>query len=166
MLGAPQWGIFGQTGATVLAADAVLSVEYAHDYKVSDYPQEKGAFASYNKVQTPYQHKLTFVVSTDKVGFLDALERACGSLDLFTVATPDASYPSVNLTHMGYRRVANNGVSAMMVDVWCEEIRVVGSASFSNTRSTNGASPQNDGPVQTQDLPSTVPTPPLDSGTF
>lgn len=150
MLGQPQWGIFGQTGATVLAADAVLSVEYAHDYKVSDYPQEQGAFQSFNKVQVPYQHKVTFVVSTDRAGFLTAVETAVGSLDLFTVVTPDKSYPSVNLTHVGYRRVANNGASTFLIDVWCEEIRIIGSASFSNTRSTNGAVTQNEGPVQAQ----------------
>lgn len=148
MLGQPRWGIFGQTGATVLAADAVLSVEYAHDYQVSDYPQEKGAFQSYNKVQVPYEHKVSFVVSTDRSGFLTAVEAAVGSLELYTVATPDKNYPSVNLIHVGYRRVANNGASAIVVDVWCKEIRIIGSASFSNTRSTSGADAQNNGSTQ------------------
>lgn len=149
-LGQPQWGIFGSTGATVLAADAVMTVEYSHDYKVSDYPQEKGAFQSYNKVQIPYQHKVTFAVSNNRKDFLDAVEQAVGSLDLFTVTTPEISYPSVNLTHVGYRRIANNGASTILVDVWCEEIRIIGSANLSNTRSTSGASEQNSGPVQTQ----------------
>ena len=159
MLGQPQWGIFGQTGATVFIPDSVLSVEYSHDYKVSDYPQEGGAFQSYNKVQVPYQHKVGFAISADKSGFLKALEEAVGSLALYTVTTPDANYPSVNLTHIGYRRVANNGASTIIVDVWCEEIRIIGSASFSNTRSTNGAGTQNDGPVQTQTPNSQTPDP-------
>jgi hypothetical protein len=150
MLGQPQWGIFGSTGATVFVPDAVISVEYAHDYKVSDYPQEQGAFQSYNKVQVPYQHKVTFAVGAARAAFLNAIEAAVGSLNLYTVVTPEISYPSVNLTHVGYRRVANNGVTTIMVDVWCEEIRIIGAANLSNTRSTNGADAQNNGPVQTQ----------------
>jgi hypothetical protein len=157
MLGQPQWGIFGSTGGTVLAADAVMTLEYAHDYKVSDYPQEKGAFQSYNKVQIPYQHKVTFAVASERKAFLDAVEVAVGSLDLFTVVTPEISYPSVNLTHVGYRRIANNGVTTILVDVWCEEIRIIGSENLSNTRSTNGAGEQNNGPVQAQDPGNTGP---------
>lgn len=159
MLGQPRWGIFGSTGAVVLAADAVLSVEYTHDYKVSDYPQEKGAFQSYNKLQVPYQHKITFAVARDRAGFLTAVETAVGSLELYTVTTPEKSYPSVNLTHVGYRRVQNNGASTFLVDVWTEEIRIIGSASFSNTRSTNGADAQNGGPTTPQEPADAAPTP-------
>ena len=42
----PQWGIFAQSGAPVLVANSVFGIEYARDYRISDYPQEQGAFES------------------------------------------------------------------------------------------------------------------------
>ena len=50
LVGGPQWGIFSQGGAPVLQADSVNSFDYERGYLVSDYPQEQGAFQSYNKV--------------------------------------------------------------------------------------------------------------------
>lgn len=156
MFGQPQWGIFGTTGMTILQADSVLSVEYAHDYKISDYPLEKGAFSSYNKVQTPFQTKVTFLVGTARFNFLSAIETLAGSLDLVTIITPDFQYPSANVTHVSYRRIAQNGVTLIAVEVWCEEIRIVGAATLSNSQSTNGATAQNNGPVQPQAWQSSI----------
>lgn len=149
---AGEWGIFNQNGGTVLRADAVASVEYTHDYRVSDYPQEKGAFESYNKVQVPFQGKVTFIVSTSRRDFLQSLETAEASLDLFVLATPDASYPSVNLVHFGYRRSQQQGTTMMLVDVWVEEIRIVSGAELLNTttQSVNGTDSQQNGAVQSQ----------------
>jgi len=57
-----QWGIYDMSGAPVLTASSVAGMEYARDWRVSNYPQEQGAFASYNKVKTPFTAKVTFLV--------------------------------------------------------------------------------------------------------
>ena len=146
--GAAQWGIFTQEGASIIAVDAVDSVEYARDYKISDYPQEKGAFESYNKVKVPYQSKVGFLINATRRDFLQAIEAAIASLDLVTVVTPEVTYASANLTHYGYHREARSGVTLVRVDVWCEEVRIVGAATSPDAQSTNAASKTESGQVQ------------------
>lgn len=165
-LGAPQWGIFKQGGGEpILAVNAVESIEYARDYQISDYPQEKGAFQSYNKVQTPFHAKIGFLIADTRRAFLNSVEQAVASLDMVTVVTPDVFYPSANLTHYGYRRTSRNGKTLILVEVWCEEVRVIsGSPLFPSetqgkadggtssepggTQSPNGGSSSQSGQVQ------------------
>lgn len=143
-----RWGIYSSQGRPVLTADSVFAMEYARDWRVSNYPQTEGAFASYNKVKTPFQAKVTFLIGNSRIDFLQAAEAAVASLNLVSIITPEISYASANLTHYAYRRVAAEGVTLIAVEVWAEEIRVVSAASLSNGQSTNAASPQNDGTVQ------------------
>lgn len=176
IFGVPQWGIFGQDGTPVLIADSVAGMEYARDYRISDYPQEQGSFQSYNKVIIPFQAKVSFLVggsAVERSAFLASAEAAVASLNLVTVATPEFSYPSANLTHYSYRREAQHGVTLLAVDVWCEEVRITAasqlsqspsgggagsgtgsipapttSGTLSNTQSPNGAATQQSGTVQ------------------
>lgn len=188
----PQWGIFSKGGGPVLVADSVFGMEYARDYRISDYQQEAGSFQSYNKVQVPFQAKVTFLVggsAIERTAFLAAAEVACASLALVVVATPEFFYPSANLTHYSYRREARHGATLLEVDVWCEEVRITGAAqlsqtggtasgtsggtgtntaptttgTLSNTQSPNGAATQQNGTVSPiQPTPSQVPTTPPD----
>jgi hypothetical protein len=149
----PAWGIFTQDGESVLLADSVASVEYHNNWLISDYPQEQGAFTSYNKVKTPYDAKITFLTGSDyatRAGFLEDLEAATASLDLFVIVTPEISYPNANLTFFTYRRSARSGASLLRVEVWAKEIRLVQTGVLSNTQSPNGADKQINGAVQPQ----------------
>lgn len=129
LFGQPLWGIFdSQSGAPVLEADSVFSVEYARDYHISDYQQENGAFASYNKVQVPFQAKVSFLANQLRFNFLATAEPACASLGLVTVVMPEFAYPNANLVHYGFRRTARNGKTLILFDVWCEEVRILPSA--------------------------------------
>ena len=154
--GPPQWGIFGQGGEPILVTDSVYSVEYVRDYRISDYPQESlggmaSSFQSYNKVQTPYQAKVTFLVGVSRIAFLNTVEAAVASLESVTVVTPEVSYPSANLTHYTYRREAKNGVKLLRVEVWCEEVRPTAgvqlSASSAAPTSTGGATGASSAPT-------------------
>lgn len=136
--GQPQWGIFTQDGDPVLVGDAVNSVEYARDYRISDYPQERGAFASYNKVRVPYQAKVGFLIAETRADFLNNVEQTVASLNLVFVTTPEITYPNANLTHYNYRRVARNGVTLILVEVWCEEIRIVAPPTTTTVNPTTG----------------------------
>lgn len=149
--GTPRWGLYDQGGSPILVASSVYGVEYARDYRVSDYPQEQGAFASYNKVNTPFQAKITYLVGgsmEERAGFLAQAEAVVASLNLIAVVTPEIVYPSANPTHISYRRTARQGVTLLLVEIWCEEIRVISGVGLSNTRSLNGATPQQNGNVQ------------------
>ena len=157
--GPEQWGIFTQSGQPLIAVDSTDSVEYARDYRVSDYPQEQGAFQSYNKVQVPFQAKVGFLIAATRTDFLNAIEQACASLQLVAVVTPEISYPSANLTHYSYRRDGQGGRRLIRVDVWCEEIRFSGGAALANSQSNNAASPDQSGPAQASPTTQNAPPP-------
>jgi hypothetical protein len=115
-----------------VTVDSVNSFEYTRDYKVSDYPQEQGAFQSYNKVQVPYQSKVTFVAAGTRTTLLNIMEPIAASLALVVIVTPEISYPSANITHYGIRpRQSTSGPAMVYVDVWFEEIRVTAGVALS-----------------------------------
>jgi hypothetical protein len=137
----PIWGIFDAYGNPLITTDngeipvdSVYSIDYARDYQISDYPQEQGAFQSYNKVQQPYQAKINFLIAQSRYDFLNNIEVACGSLQLVSVVMPELQYASANLTHYAFHREARSGVTLIRVEVWCVEVRVTaGSALFPNS---------------------------------
>jgi len=143
--GSPQWGLYDQSGGQILTVDSVADIEYVRDYVISDYPQEQGAFESYNKVQTPYVAKLGFFVSTTRRQFLNAVEDAARSLQLISVVTPEITYPSGNITHYSYRRAQRSGVTLLRVEVWVEEVRIVsgGSDPDASNAGANGSASSN-----------------------
>lgn len=130
----PLWGIFWQSGAPALVADSVGSVEYKRGYDISDYPQEQGAWASYNKVQKPFDSKVTLLSSLTRQQLLNILEPTVASLAFVSVVTPEVSYPSANLTDYAIRpRTSRSGVSLVTVDVWVKEVRVTATTALGGT---------------------------------
>lgn len=149
----PRWGIFDEAGAPVIVGDAVTGVEYRREYRVSNYPVERGAFASYNKVVRPFDARVTFAkggTEAERADFLGAVGAACLSLDLFSVVTPEFTYPSANLVHYDYRRETRGGAGMLTVEIGLVEVRVVGTAQFSKARTPGGADAVDGGTVQAQ----------------
>ena len=170
----PQWGLY-LGGTPVLTAQSVVAVAYQKDVRVSNYPIEEGAFASYNKVQMPFVGKVTYTVGgafSPNIGaalgatsilsaigdltgasaastFLAAVDAAANSLQLYDLVTPEMTYANVNVTHYDYQRSARNGATMLTVDVWVEEIRQAPAPAFSSTQSPNGSNPSSGGTVQT-----------------
>jgi hypothetical protein len=175
LFGASQWGIFDSDGNPVAIADTVVSVDFRHEFKISDYPQEQGAFVSYNKVAIPYDFRVRFAVGDDngsgsanRQAFLIAIEAALQSLNLYTAITPDASYPNINIVHYDYRRETRAGINLLQVDVWAEEIRQTATSQFSTnatpkTAQPGGAPAVSNGPVQPAPVPPAPPDNPVPS---
>lgn len=144
----PQWGLYNQDGSPALVASSFASLDYAHHYRISNYQQEQGAFASYNKVQQPFVAKVGFLVGGDastRAAFLNQAEQVCASLSLVTIITPEIPYLNANPIRPSYRRTSRNGVTLIMVEIDLEEVRIISSAMLSNTASVNGAAPQQNG---------------------
>lgn len=151
------WGLFLPSGAAALTASSFATFDYSHRYRISDFQQEQGAFASYNKVQTPFQAKVGFLVGgpeDERAVFFQQAELVCASLNLVTIITPEIPYMNANPMGVTYRRTARNGVTLIMVEIDLEEVRIISATALSSTQtaSPNGASPQNNGTAQ----PSTV----------
>jgi Dit-like tail protein len=139
----PVWGVFDQDGTEILVAESILSFDYRNDWNVSNYPQEKGAFASYNKVNNPYDVRLRISqggTEDQRTAFLAAAQTVADSLDLYDVVTPEATYSNCNIVHIDYHREQHEGATRIALDVWFQEIRQVSAdvgMAEDNTQSIN-----------------------------
>jgi len=147
----PVWGIF-KDGESVVDVDSVQSLEYRNDWDISDYPLEKGAFETYNKVPSPFGVKIRLASGSTqdkREAFLSQLTTIAGSMDKYDVMTPERTYTSVNIEHIDYRRSNQSGVGMIMADVWLLEIREKAKTSFTKVESPTSADPQSNGTIQT-----------------
>jgi len=153
----PQWGIFDQSGLLLLLPDNIVGFNFRVEALLSDYQQEQGAFATYNKVQTPFESGVrmsiggpTFVRSI----FVQTLMQLQKSLELVTVLSPEYSWPSANI--IGFdenERTAESGATLLTVNVKLREVRNQGTSQFTSTAAPSGANTTTTGQVQAQDSP-------------
>lgn len=160
----PRWGIFDAAGNELGAASAGLSVNsivssilsqqssqlsvfsfnYAKESRISDFQVEAGSFASYNKVELPANPTITLNLDgteSDRTTFLNILENAATSTDLYNIVTPEVTYIDYSIERYTYDRAALRGATLLRVDVSLKEIRQV-SAAFSQV-TTPISNPQN-----------------------
>lgn len=143
----PQWGIY-QDGQIAIQADSVLDLTFRADAKISTYPQQEGQFASYNKVQVPFEVRLKLLKGGSieaRTEFLIALEEAKQSLELYSFIMPEASYDNVNIFHYDLHRTSKQGVTLLTVEVWGEQI--ISTAQESSSTITNAKAPGSNDPV-------------------
>ena len=160
-----QWGIF-LNGSAVVTADNVVSFEYKQDYAIADYTLEQGAFETYAKVQIPFNPRVRFSAggsASNRQALLDSIAAIAGDFNLYDVATPEATYTSVNITHYDYHRAANSGVGLIVVDIWLQQIRVAvsdtsGSSSSSSPSSSSPSGASLSGAGQPGDVASNYPS--------
>lgn len=144
-----RWGVFDKagkplgdpsqfTGLIGTALDSVgigatLStgaVDYSKETKVSDFPIEKGSFASYNKVETPAAPIVTLHLSgseNNRRTFLDEIDKAVKSMDFYSVVTPEVTYINYSIERYNYSRTNVKGATLMSVELTLKEIREVSS---------------------------------------
>jgi len=141
-------------------AASVRSVEFRREKRISTAPQEEGAFMSYNKVSEPFQARVTYLQGgsdDDRNSFLQQVNQALNALTLFMLVMPDFTYPNVNVVGYEYQRTSRRGMTLLQVEVMVEQVRVVGSAQFTQTETPAGANTTNTGTVQATDAPTGVP---------
>jgi hypothetical protein len=121
-----QWGIY-LFGVPVVLADNVVSMSYTQNWSLSDFPLERGAFESYDKVNTPFDVHLRFSTGgtlTDRQLMLTGIQVISDSLLTYDIITPEAVYPSVNITGYTYHRSADVGAGLLTVDITAKEVRI------------------------------------------
>jgi len=157
MFSGPRWGIFDEEGAPLLIGDSVLNVDYKQEARMSDFPVEKGQFASYNKVQLPYDARVSFAVGgteDDRAAFLANVQKLILTLQMVSVVTPEVTYESANVTHYDYRRSSRAGVTLVVIEVWVQEVRQVAATAFTdNTPNEPTAPTDTTGPAPTTQQP-------------
>lgn len=153
------WGIYSG-GAQVVQADTVVAMDYKEDWVIADFPLERGAFESYNKVATPYDVRFVFVAGQSlpaRAALIASLDAVMGDLNLYDVVTPERVWPNLNIIHRDFRRTTQNGVGLLAVSVVCQQVRITVGAgaadpsstgSIGNTADPSLAGQTNDGTVQ------------------
>jgi hypothetical protein len=148
-----QWGVFDKSNNLVLIPDSFKELSYRQAWKIANYPMEEGAFQSYNKVQTPFEVRLSMTkggTDSDRAVFLQNTETIADTTDLFSIVTPEYTYLNVNVENINYNRTATNGAKLLTVELDLLEIRVTAQSPFSNTAQPSGAAQANYGSVQPQ----------------
>lgn len=145
-------GLFGINNIVPVSASTV-DFQYAQEWPISNYPQEQGAFQSYDKVTLPFDVKLKLATGgsqSNRQAFIQTCLAIANSLALFDVVTPEMVFTSVNCTHIDWDRRAERGATLLSIDLWFQQIAVQASASFSNTQQPGVAGQKSTGNVQPQ----------------
>ena len=148
---AARWGVFSSGGARVLWPDSFLDIDYKNGSWQSTYPVEEGGFATYNKVDTPFDVRVRMAIGGDQVtraAFLSTVEGMLKTLDRFVVVTPEKTYSSASLVNYMYRRETKNGASMLIVELWFQEVRINALAAYSAVKSPSSADTIDGGTVQ------------------
>lgn len=181
---ATKWGIYqdtkdpltGETGTeNVLSAAHVHGIEYEKRAAISDAPRENGSFMSYNKVQSPYNARVTLICDGSETGsnelvnafkdtvkgipgavglsvrqsFLATLDRIVADTNLYSVVTPEKTYINANIVGYRWRRASESGLTMLVSEVELQEVRLTAASSYTNTRKPQGACVIQNGTVQT-----------------
>jgi hypothetical protein len=145
----PQWGIF-LNGVAVVVSDNVTAFSFKKSSRLSKYPQEQGAFATYNKVAIPFEPKIRFSTGgsiADKQAFIASIDAISGDTNLYDVITPEVTYSSCNVIDYDYDR-AHGNAGLLEIEVMLEQVVIAGASTFSNTASPTDAAQVNNGLVQ------------------
>lgn len=157
-----QWAIYNAgTSKSAILPDSFSALEFRGEARICNYPLEKGAFSSYNKVKLPYSLRLQLVCQNDQMSrhdFLRQLGNMRNSTDRFDIASPDGLYQNVTLTRYDYKRTSRNGATMIIAEVVFEYVNETASASYSASQTQNpvvssnspsAASPKNTGTATT-----------------
>lgn len=125
-------------GDLAVEPDSIVAVDYAVDYRIADYPLEKGGFESYDKVSTPFETRVTMTKGgtlAERTKFLAAVQRIQSGLDLYDVVTPEKTYLNVNIAHVSLSRASDRGATLLTVELQLREIRQTATAAFTKSES-------------------------------
>lgn len=153
-----EWGVFDPSGSIFADYDSFNALQtYNNEASISDYPVENGGFASYNKVDSPFDIVATLHCggNTDRrARFLQACENARASLDLYSVLTPERTFRNVNFVGLNMRRETTNGANMLIITLIGREVRQNTSANYSQPKSESAATVLDQGQLQPIDIPS------------
>ena len=159
----PQWGLFKASGIVAVQGETVVGFDYRREAQVADFPVEKGGFGSYNKVQRPYDVKITIAQASDvetRKDFIEQCENVLNSLDLYFAITPEFYFPDLNVVDVEYRRTRERGCSMICADLHCRQIRQVqaGQTTIATDNANAVADPASANPTNGGTRQTTTPT--------
>lgn len=124
------WGVFDLQGNEVFDVDSVVDLNFTNRSKVSTFPVEDGAFASFNKVSDPYAVKLRLAVGgAARIEiFMTALAQEIAQANLYNVVTPRNTYLNMTLECYDFSQAAENGMNLLVAELTFQQVREVAPA--------------------------------------
>jgi hypothetical protein len=115
--------------APLITPDSFLRIGFNNEWDLPSAPLQGGSFATYNKVNNPFDVILRIVKGgsvEDRTRFLDDLATLGNSLQLVDIVTPERTYLNCNITSVQLVREGGEGAYFFAeVDVSFREIRQV-----------------------------------------
>src|SRR5882724_1065840 len=112
----------------VVTPDSFLTFDFNQDWSVSTAPTQKGAFADYNRVASPFEIQLRMFKGgtlTERKNFLQQIDDL-GTTKLYDIFTPEKTYLNCNFIRAEISRKGEKGAYQLnMVDVFFREIRQI-----------------------------------------
>ncbi|MCX2562220.1 hypothetical protein OQ252_12565 [Acetobacter farinalis] len=137
---ASHWGIFTSDNQPFATSSHVISLGAIQESRITSVPMEQGAFASVNKVVMPNIVRVMLICDGDlatRESFHKAVRAAAASTDLFSIATPEATYLNMNITHVERDLRQGGSPSMLRLIISAEEVR--GGARAKLARAGSGA---------------------------
>lgn len=141
---AASWGVFDSNGNKVINPDNIYAFDDRQEWRLSDYPVQRGAFSSFNKVIVPFEDSLRMTKGgslTERRAFLKSIDAIAGDTNLYSIRTPEKTYLSVNILRTELLRRSSEGAYFLEVDIFFRNI-VEQTAQYS-TAAANTADAQN-----------------------
>lgn len=127
----------------VLIPDSFRTFNFNQEWSVTDAPTEEGGFATYNKVNNPFDVVIRMTKGgsrRERTEFLEKLDGLGNSLGMLKLLTPERTYSGMNIVRYAIRRDEARGAYWMSeIDVYFREIRTVQSEYTSSAASTQNA---------------------------
>lgn len=157
-----QWGVYAIGSQTpALQPDSTLEFSYRRQFDVSDFPIVQGAFASYNKVQRPFEVQLRLSKGSTlqaRAQFLNAIEAMAAAITLYNIHTPEKIYKNVNLDRWEVARTSEKDAFFLtQVDLYFIQIQQT-SAQYTNT-GVNTSNAQSSAALPTSNVGTVQPQP-------
>lgn len=125
--GQPTWGILDADGNFVITPDSFLNFDNRNESDIPRFPVQSGSFTTYNKVVLPFETSVRLSKGgslSDRTEFINQIKAISGDTNLYTVLTPEVSYPSVNiLRYEVTRRGAEGAYFLCEVDIFFRQIQ-------------------------------------------
>lgn len=165
----PSWGVFDDNGNKVINPDNIYAFDSRAEWRISDYPVQRGAYSTFNKVIVPPDQVLRMTKGgtlSQRTAFLKSIDDIAGDTNTYAILTPEKTYFNQNIMRgPELMRRSSEGAYFLEVDIYFRTI-VEQNPQYSTTaaNTANAANPSalpavNQGNVQPQPtVPNSVQT--------
>ena len=144
------WRLVSESGGDAVEFSSMLTVSIEAGGQALTCPIEQGAFATYNKVQSPLSISLELGIggeAYEQRAALDRLERMRSGLEKVALVTPYEYYPSLTLASFSHHREPGLANHALLVSLQLTEVREVGGVSGGVKSITRPKDPTSANPI-------------------